>query len=355
MAGVPYSSGVRSLMYAMVCTRPDIAHAVGIVSRYLSNPGKDHWEAVKWILRYQKDSANKSLSFDKGNPILEGYTDADMAEYIALTEAGKDLLWFKRFLQQLGMKQEMYDIHCDSQSALDLSKNAMYHSRTKHIDVKYHWLRQAVEEQQFRLEKIYTDDNPADMMTKVKNAFEWGLSMIPHSEDAVEVTQLVAKFIVREARKSKTMPSLQSVRDNLIYKYRTIVRVLNKHYGDEAPVVGSLTTLYNGLRNLDSGLFSSDDCKNMLLNPIRSSEVECRRLKINIGDTPPTSGDGVFIASKASLIITDDLQVLPNTTGFAVQIFHNLGIMDTIGIEERSLTYFRQWICDEVRNSCATC
>ncbi|CAA0827027.1 Unknown protein, partial [Striga hermonthica] len=61
----------------------------------------------------------------------------------------------------------MYDIHCDSQSTLDLSKNAMYHSRTKHIDIKYHWLRQVVEEQQFKLEKIHTDENSADMMTKV--------------------------------------------------------------------------------------------------------------------------------------------------------------------------------------------
>ncbi|CAA0808585.1 Protein of unknown function (DUF674 [Striga hermonthica] len=68
----------------------------------------------------------------------------------------------------------------------------------------------------------------------------------------------------------------------------TIVRVLNKHYGDEAPVVGSLTTLYNGLRNLDNGFFLLEDCKNLLLNPIRSSEVECRRLKINVDDTPPT-------------------------------------------------------------------
>ncbi|CAA0830368.1 cysteine-rich RLK (RECEPTOR-like protein kinase) 8 [Striga hermonthica] len=77
------------------------------------------------------------------------------------------MLWLKWFLQQLGMKQERYDIHCDSQSALDLSKNAMYHSRTKHINVRYHWLRQAVKEQQFKLEKIHTDGNPTDMMTKV--------------------------------------------------------------------------------------------------------------------------------------------------------------------------------------------
>jgi hypothetical protein len=52
MSRVPYSSTVGSLMYAMVCTRPDIAHAVGVVSRYMNNPGKEHWEEVKWILRY---------------------------------------------------------------------------------------------------------------------------------------------------------------------------------------------------------------------------------------------------------------------------------------------------------------
>ena len=51
MSNVPYSSVVGSLMYAMVCTRPDVSHAVSVVSRYMHNPGKDHWEAVKWILR----------------------------------------------------------------------------------------------------------------------------------------------------------------------------------------------------------------------------------------------------------------------------------------------------------------
>ncbi|KAK1417487.1 hypothetical protein QVD17_26616 [Tagetes erecta] len=55
MAKVPYASAVGSLMYAMVCTRPDIAHAVGVVSRFMSDPGREHWEAVKWLLRYLKD------------------------------------------------------------------------------------------------------------------------------------------------------------------------------------------------------------------------------------------------------------------------------------------------------------
>ena len=116
------------------------------------------------------------LCFGSVEPILEGFTDADMvgdldgrkstsgflftfvggavtwqsklqkcvalstteAEYIAVAEAGKEMLWLMRFLQELGFEQKEYKIHCDSQSALDLSKNSMYHSRTKHIDVRYH-------------------------------------------------------------------------------------------------------------------------------------------------------------------------------------------------------------------------
>ncbi|CAL5394802.1 unnamed protein product [Camellia sinensis] len=135
-----------SLMYAMVSTRPDIAHAVGVVSRFLSNLGKEHWEAVKWILRYLKGTAKMCLCFRDAKPVLEGYTDSDMAgdldgrkstsgflftfaggavswqsklqkcvalstteaEYIAAAEAGKEMLWLKRFLQELGLKQEKF-------------------------------------------------------------------------------------------------------------------------------------------------------------------------------------------------------------------------------------------------------
>ena len=205
MVAIPYSSAVGSLMYAMVCTRPDIAHAVGVVSRFLSNPGKQHWEAVKWIFRYLRRTSKLCLSFGRGKLVLEGYTDADMAgdldgrkstsgylftfaggavswqsklqkcvalstteaEYIAVTEAGKELIWIKTFFKELGMQQDEYVVYCDSQSAIDLSKNATYHSRTKHIEVRYHWIRDATEEKRLRLKKIHTDKNVADMMTKV--------------------------------------------------------------------------------------------------------------------------------------------------------------------------------------------
>lgn len=76
---IPYASAVGSLMYAMVCTRPDIAYAVGVVSRFLSNPGKEHWAAIKWILRYLRGTSSLCLCFGNGKPVLDGYTDADMA------------------------------------------------------------------------------------------------------------------------------------------------------------------------------------------------------------------------------------------------------------------------------------
>ena len=212
MAKVPYSSAVGSLMYAMVCTRPDIAHAVGVVSRFLENPGKEHWEAVKWILRYLRGTTGDCLCFGGSDPILKGYTDADMAgdidnrksttgylftfsggaiswqsklqkcvalstteaEYIAATETGKEMIWLKRFLQELGLHQKEYAVYCDSQSAIDLSKNSMYHARTKHIDVRYHWIREMVDDESLKVLKISTNENPSDMLTKVvpRNKFE---------------------------------------------------------------------------------------------------------------------------------------------------------------------------------------
>ena len=80
MSRVPYASAVGSLMYAMVCTRPDIAHAVGVVSHFLSNPGREHWGAVKWIMRYLRGTSNLRLTFGSGKSVLVGYTDSDMAE-----------------------------------------------------------------------------------------------------------------------------------------------------------------------------------------------------------------------------------------------------------------------------------
>ena len=78
MTLVPYASAVCSLMYAMVFTRPEIAHAVGVVSRYMAKPGNEHWEVVKWFLRYLRGTSRTSLCFGKGNVTVQGFVDADL-------------------------------------------------------------------------------------------------------------------------------------------------------------------------------------------------------------------------------------------------------------------------------------
>ncbi|GKA91500.1 hypothetical protein Tco_0813370 [Tanacetum coccineum] len=204
MDRVPYASAVGSLMYAMVCTRSDLAHAVGVVSRFLSNPGKKHWEVVKWIFRYPRGTSKLGITFGNGKLMLVGFTDLNMAgnkdnmkstsgylmtftggavswqsrlqkcvalsttdaEYMAATKACKELLWLKRFLQELGFKQQRYAVLCDNQSAIHLAKNSMFHKRTKHIDIRYHWIRDVIEDGMFELNKVHTDDNASDMLTK---------------------------------------------------------------------------------------------------------------------------------------------------------------------------------------------
>lgn len=204
MAKIPYASAIGSLMYAMVCTRPDIGHAVGVVSRFMSNPGKVHWEAVKWILRYLRGTTDKCLYFGKGELKVQGFVDADFggevdhrksttgyiftvgntavswmsqlqkivalstteAEYVAVTEASKEMIWLQGLLTELGFKQEKNVLHSDSQSAIHLAKNSAFHSRTKHIGLRYHFIRSLLEDEVLILEKIQGCKNPADMLTK---------------------------------------------------------------------------------------------------------------------------------------------------------------------------------------------
>jgi len=79
MSRIPYANAVGSLMYAMVSTRPDISHAVGVVSRFMENPGKEHWAAVKWVLRYLRGTSDYCITYSSGRELVCGYVDSDFA------------------------------------------------------------------------------------------------------------------------------------------------------------------------------------------------------------------------------------------------------------------------------------
>ena len=204
MAKVPYSSAVGSLMYAMIATRPDIAFAVGVTSRYMSNPGKKHWEAVKGVMRYLNGTKDMCICFGRKEACVMGYTDADYAgdldkrrstsgyvfeftggavswrsrlqdcitlstteaEYVAASKACKEAIWLGRLVADLGISVEMPILHCDSQSAIQLAKNPVFHAKTKHVDVKYHFIREVLEDKLLQFAKVHTSENPADLLTK---------------------------------------------------------------------------------------------------------------------------------------------------------------------------------------------
>uniref|UniRef100_A0AAV1VKE2 Polyprotein n=1 Tax=Peronospora matthiolae TaxID=2874970 RepID=A0AAV1VKE2_9STRA len=178
MCNVPYRSAVGGIMYLMVATRPDLAAAVGSLSQFSSDPCPTHWQALKRVLRYLQATPNHGLEFtrEEGSRIC-GYTDADWAgdiesrrkaEYMALSEATKEAVWLKVLLGELGemTSDEAIKMYEDNQGSIALAKNPEFHKRTKHIDIRYHFVREKVESGEVVLEYCPTQDMLADMMTK---------------------------------------------------------------------------------------------------------------------------------------------------------------------------------------------
>ena len=87
-------------------------------------------------------------------------------EFIAITESCKEMLWVKKFLQELDFTQEMYVLLCDSQSVIHLGKNLTFHSKSKHINARYHWIRDVLDAKLLELEKVHTDENCSHMIIK---------------------------------------------------------------------------------------------------------------------------------------------------------------------------------------------
>jgi hypothetical protein len=200
-----YQSNVGSQMYAMLCTRPDLAYSISQISQFSSNPSTIHESAAKRVLRYLNGTRNFGITFDGSRGlILEGYSDADWgagedrksisgyvftlaggaiswsskkqatialstteAEYIALTQAAKESIWIQGLLGELGFTAINGNlIYGDNQGSIALAYNPEYHARTKHIDIQYHFIRECVQDGKIALEYCATADMVADGMTK---------------------------------------------------------------------------------------------------------------------------------------------------------------------------------------------
>ena len=205
LSKVPYQSVVGSLMYAMVATRPDIAFAVGSLSRYLQSPKWKHWVGAKRVLRYLQGSKGMGLKFGKGDEIVKGYCDADYAtdtaerksttgyvyllngaavswsskrqgvvamstteaEYMAAAHAAKEAIWLRQLMKDFNLEAtEATVLYEDNQGCIGLAKNPISHGRTKHIDVRYHFVREKVESKEIELSYCPTEEMVADTFTK---------------------------------------------------------------------------------------------------------------------------------------------------------------------------------------------
>jgi hypothetical protein len=209
-----YRSMIGSLLY-ITTSRPDIMHVVGMVGRYQAAPKQSHLQAVKRIFRYLKETMTYGLWYPRNQNLqLTAYSDADWAncvderkstsggafflgdslvawlskkkgsislsttevEYIAAATCCTQVLWMIQTLVDLEVKYTApIPIHCDNTSAISVSKNPVFHSKTKHIPIKYHFLREQVTNQTVQVHYIPTTEQIADIFTKplAKTPFEY--------------------------------------------------------------------------------------------------------------------------------------------------------------------------------------
>ena len=202
-----YSRIIGSLMYVMSCTRPDIAYSVSKLSRYTSNPSKDHWTAIIRVFRYLRYTLNYGLHFTKYPAVLEGYSDANWisdsndskstsgfvfmlggaavswksskqtciarstmeSKFIALDKAGEEAEWLQHFLEDIPNWPKPVPaicIHCDSQSAIGRAQNHNYNGKSWHIRRRHNTVKQLLSNGIISIDYVKSEDNIADPLTK---------------------------------------------------------------------------------------------------------------------------------------------------------------------------------------------
>ena len=202
MEKVPYASVIGSIMYAMLCTRPDVSYALSMTSRYQQNPGESHWAVVKNILNYLRRTKDMFLIYGGLDEELsiKCYTDASFqtdrddsrsqtgyvfimnggavtwksskkseSEYNAASDVAKEAAWMKKFIADLDVVPSIkkpIEILCDNTGAIALAKEPRSHQTTRHILRKFHYIREIIERGDIVINKVHTDLNLADPFTK---------------------------------------------------------------------------------------------------------------------------------------------------------------------------------------------
>jgi hypothetical protein len=208
MKSVPYASVVGSIMYAQVCTRPDLAFITGMLGRFQSNPGLDHWKAAKKVLRYMQETKGYMLTYRRSDNLqVVGYSDSDhagcvdskkstsgyvftlaggaiswksskqtivasstmQAEFIACYEATGQAVWLKNFIPGLKVVDNISKpllLYCDNEPAVFYANNNKSSDAAKHIDIKYHVVMHRIQDQTTNVKHISTTRMLADPLTK---------------------------------------------------------------------------------------------------------------------------------------------------------------------------------------------
>jgi hypothetical protein len=203
---IGYLQKFGSANYLPTLTRPDIAYATSLCGRFNANPGQEHLDAIHQIYAYVADTPSLGITYNDDDPKLQGYVDADWAgdqerrksttgwvftlaggpiswsskrqsvvalstceaEYMAACDAVKEAVWLKRFINDLniGISFDTVPLHIDNDSTIKLAHNPEFHQRSKHIDIRHHYIRDCIESGDVTIKWIPGTENPADMFTK---------------------------------------------------------------------------------------------------------------------------------------------------------------------------------------------
>ncbi|KAK8518050.1 hypothetical protein V6N12_033042 [Hibiscus sabdariffa] len=184
MSQIPYASAIGSIMYVMICTRPDLSYALSMTSRYQADPGEGEEElSIKGYtdasFQTDKDDSRSQSGFVfclNGGAVtwksLKQDTVADSttkAEYIAASEAAKEAVWIKKFITGLRVIpsiSDAVDLYCDNNGAIAQAKEPRSHQRSKHILRRFHLIREIIDRGDVEICKVHTDDNIVDPLTK---------------------------------------------------------------------------------------------------------------------------------------------------------------------------------------------